>query len=392
MLDINVMHAMFALLRTVFNDGEALCESDAEIVRNNIEQIYCVSERSDMAHLVGYALERANLISPDNEYFAKFQKQQYLAMVRSEGMEYELDRLRQLFERNKIKFIPLKGAIIRSMYPEGWMRTSSDIDVLVHSEDIPFAEECIIKSLGYKKGKESEHDHSLYSPGGVHVELHFDLMEDETANLSKDILSEVWNYATRINEEGYEHRLLDEMFYFYHIAHLAKHVEMAGSGMRPFLDLWLINDKYREMDNERKGKLLEQASLKSFAHFCEEISGHWFGDEKEISDTAKKLELFVLNSGTYGTMENRILITHDTYNGTRGYILKRIFLPYRALAMVYPILQKHKWLTPFLQVARWFKLLSWKMMKKVAFEVKLMNSASQENINNMQSFMSEIGL
>ena len=39
-------------------------------------------------------------------------------------------------EKAQIPFVPLKGSVIRKYYPEAWMRTSSDIDVLVHKEDV----------------------------------------------------------------------------------------------------------------------------------------------------------------------------------------------------------------------------------------------------------------
>ena len=82
MLDINVTDSMFALLRTVFDDKKALREEDRVTICGNIGQIYAISERCDMAHLFGYAIEKLGIILPENEFFPKFQKQQYLAVYR----------------------------------------------------------------------------------------------------------------------------------------------------------------------------------------------------------------------------------------------------------------------------------------------------------------------
>lgn len=390
MLDVKVMHSMFALIRTVFRSDDKLSEEDEQVIRSNIGQIFVISERCDMAHLVGYALEQADLISPENEYHAAFQEKQFMAMMRGAGHEHELERLKELYERHKIAFIPLKGSVIRTLYPESWMRTSSDIDILFHPEDLERAEKLAIEELGYKKGKESDHDHSLHSPGGVHVELHFDLFEEGSVMRAKEALSDIWSESFPIEDGRSEYCLSDAVFYCYHIAHIAKHVRWAGIGMRPFLDLWLINNSSTQKDNRRE--LLAKAALDRFALLCEELSEYWLGDKEELCDSAKKLELYILNSGTYGSMENRIAIIHEAQGGTRGYIVRRIFLPYPMLAGMYPIIKKHKWLTPFCEVLRWFKLLSKGMMRKAIKEVQISKSTSKEKTNEMQRFMTDIGL
>ena len=213
MFNVLTVDAMFALMRTVFRADVSMNDEEKKTVKENLAAIYLISEQCDMAHLVGYALEQNGLIDPSSKYFEKFQEQEYLAIIRAEGMEYELDNMRRLFEEHGIRFIPLKGAVIRPMYPEGWMRTSSDVDVLVHRDDFDRAERLVIDELGYKKGGESGHDHSFHSDGGVHIELHFDLIEDSRAFCAKEILSGVWDGAHPVSDGSCEHAMLDEMFY-----------------------------------------------------------------------------------------------------------------------------------------------------------------------------------
>lgn len=390
MLDLKVMESMFALIRTVIGQNESLDDDDRAIIRDNIEQIYVVSERCDMAHLVGYALEKAELISPENEFFAKFQEEQYLSIVRSERMIFELDRICNTFEKNKIKHIPLKGAVIRNMYPESWMRTSSDIDVLVHKEDLEAAKKCLVEELKYRTAQEGPHDHSLFTPEELHIEVHFDLIEEGIAKSSREVLNNVWDYAKLVGGTEYKYELSDGMFYFYHIAHLAKHMSAAGMGMRPFLDVWIIN-KTSTKNVEERGRLLSMCELNRFSSLCEEVSEHWFGGSDNASESARKLELFVLNCGTYGSFENRIT-TLNNGGGTAQFIRRRIFLSCEALCSMYPSLKKHKWLMPIYQVRRWCKLFSVRMFKKAIHEVRVSNSISQKDVENMHSFLSGIGL
>ncbi len=391
MLDTRITDAMFALLRTVFNEDEKLDDGQIETIQSHICDLYHISKRSDMAHLVGYALEKNELISPDNEYFAKFQQQEYLSIVRCERMEYELERIRETFEKNEISFIPLKGSVIRSMYPEGWMRTSYDIDVLVRPEDIDRAQKSLIDRLGYRLHTEGRHDVSLYSNSGVHVELHFDLIEDDRANKAREVLLDVWKYASVRRGCKYENALSDGMFYFYHIAHMAKHVEAAGTGMRSFLDLWILNN-YKDRNDAERAELLGRCSLDKFSGLCGEVSAHWFDGKTSMSEMAGRLEQFVLNCGTYGSEENWVLANQERSGSHIKYILSRLFLRYDVIKQLYPILRKHKWLTPLFEVVRWFKLLSGKIFKKAIREIRISGTASKSGEQTMKSFMSEIGL
>lgn len=391
MLNIKVTNAMFALLRTVLVEGATLTEGDAKIIQDNIEEIYLISKRNDMAHLVGYALEKAELISSDNPFFVKLQEQAYLAIFRCEGMEYEISRMRKVFEDSGIDFVLLKGAVMRKLYPEGWMRTSSDIDILVRADDHERAGDILADKLRYKKVMEGTHDHSFFSEGGVHVELHFTLVEEGRANRAKDVLSEVWSCVSIKEGSEHEYELSPSMFYFYHIAHLAKHFGATGSGMRPFIDIWLINNRMEKNEKEREEMLL-RGSLNTFAQLCDQLSAHWLEEQELCGTTAQEFEYFVLNCGIYGSEENRILIAKHNNGGTFVYILRRLFLPYKFLAMLYPVLKKHKWLMPFCQVARWCKLFSRPMAKKAIAEVKISRTATQDDVDGMQAFLTEIGL
>ena len=390
MLDLKVADAIFSLLRSVLRDDCTLSDKDVEVIKCNLHEIYAVSKRNDMAHLVGYALEKQSLISPKDEIFAKFQKQQYLAMYRCEGMEYEIARIRDFFENEKIGFIMLKGAVVRELYPEGWMRTSSDIDVLVHREDLDRAEELLLNKLEYKKGREGTHDRSFHSDGGVHVELHFTLIEDERANLAQDVLKDAWDHATVADGKKYEHVFSDEMFYFYHIAHIAKHIEHAGSGIRPFIDLWLINKK--EKNPAARQKLLKRCSLDDFARICDELADYWMGETESLSELCKRFEVFILNCGIYGSEENRIAISRKNGKSTLRYVFFRIFMPYSSLKQVYPIIKKHKWLIPFCQMARWFKLLTGEKTRQAVNELRVSSNTSKKDIDELQLFLRDIGL
>ncbi len=390
MVDLKVMTAQFELLRTAFVGGAEISRESAKLLKANLSDIYEISKRNDMAQLVGFALEKNNLVSPDDEAFVKFQSQQYLAMHRCEGMEYETARMREVFEDEGIDYIFLKGSVIRGFYPEGWMRTSSDIDVLVRSESLDQAEGLFVQGLGYKRVSEGPHDRSFFSEGGIHIELHFSLVEGHRANNAAEVLSGVWSHVTKADPNRHEYLMSNGMFYFYHIAHLAKHIQYAGSGMRPFVDLWLINQNMANAEAEAS-ELLVRGKLVRFAALCKELSDGWMEGAK-MSEEAKKFEIFIVNCGIYGSVENRIAISKKQRGGTMGYIFRRLFMPYDSLKQSHPALKKHKWLMPFFQVSRWFKLLTERKAMRAVREIKLSASLSREDVEDMQGFFAEIGL
>lgn len=47
-----------------------------------------------------------------------------------------LQKIEAALNEEQIPYIPLKGSVLRNLYPAPEMRTSCDIDVLVHEEDI----------------------------------------------------------------------------------------------------------------------------------------------------------------------------------------------------------------------------------------------------------------
>ena len=110
-----------------------ICGEDVPLIamsETEQEKFYQMSLAQDMAHLISAAVGNGenNIIS--EKYRKKFRQQENLAIYRYTCQELALEEIRTVFEQQKIFFLPLKGAVIRDFYPEAWMRTSSDIDIL----------------------------------------------------------------------------------------------------------------------------------------------------------------------------------------------------------------------------------------------------------------------
>ena len=156
--------------------GQEIDKSQYTLTDEELVKLYKLAKSHDLAHLAGDALIKNSLIG-NGEIKAKFQNQMMLAVYRYEKINYELNRLCETLNEVKIPFIPLKGSVIRQYYPKPWMRTSCDIDVLVHESDLERAVAMLVDKLAYKRESKGSHDISLFSNYGVHLELHYSLIE-----------------------------------------------------------------------------------------------------------------------------------------------------------------------------------------------------------------------
>lgn len=152
-----------------------------------------ISVKHDVAHLLVLGLKQNELIPKEHDDIEKYILK---AVYRYERIRYEYDNLCSALEKAQIPFLPLKGSVIRKYYPEAWMRTSCDIDILVNVNDVERTKNLLVEVYGYKYDGKGSHDISLFAPANIHVELHYDLVEDGIANESANVLKNVWNYAT----------------------------------------------------------------------------------------------------------------------------------------------------------------------------------------------------
>lgn len=361
---------------------------------DTLKALYDLSNKHDLSHLICHALELnglldRNVIRTEGNIHQKFYKSKLLAIFRAQQLNVEYDLIFSAFENEKIPFVPLKGSVLRFYYSEPWMRTSCDIDVLVHEEDLKKAISLLVEQHGYKLNKKGAHDVSLSSESGQHIELHYCLIEGGLANSSTDILSEVWDHVSLKEGCSYHYEMSDEFFYFYHIAHMAKHFENGGCGIRSFIDMWLLKER-NDINFDVCNALLERAGLLKFSEACKKLCGVWF-DNDSATEISEKMHSYIIFGGVYGTNSNRIPVKQQKKGGRAGYALYKIFLPYDVIKFYYPILQKHKWLTPFIEVVRWFQILFQGNLKNSMKELGY-GSLNKNEVDDIPQFLCEIGL
>ncbi len=379
----------FALLRlAVFKVPMSDCEK-ALVSPQTLKKLYLLSDQHSVAHIIGQALTSDGLALKGDKYCELLSAAAVKEAFRHEEQQFLLDRLCEILESAEIPFVPLKGAVLRELYPEQWLRNSCDIDVLVHREDLDRAIKVLIKELEATEGKHDKNDITLLTKNKRSVELHFDLLEEGRANGATKLLSTVWDNVLLKPGCRYQYLIKDEFFYFYHIAHMAKHFEVGGCGVRSFVDLMLLEKT--EHSEEKRNIILKKGGLLKFAENARLLSEVWFNGAKP-TELILKMQDYILRGGVYGSSENRVAVAQAQKGGKKGYFLSRVFAPTEKLKRLYPILERQPWLMPFMQVRRWFLLLKPGVRSMAKRELAANKNTDQEKAVEMGLFLKEIGL
>ena len=314
-MEQRLIDLMFALIGCEVGSEATLSDDDWVFLVENLAPLYKLSKSHNMAHIIASALSKLGIIDND-EISQKFSKQQILAIYRYERLNYDVEQIYEIFEKAKIPFMPLKGAVIRAIYPEPWMRTSCDIDILIKEDDLNRAIDVLKEELGYtSEENRNYHDISLYSPNGVHLELHFSIMENMDS-IDK-LLCQVWSYSVLADGTEYQYRQTNEYLLFHHIAHMSYHFVSGGCGIKPFLDLHLMQQKMK-FDLQKVQELCSICGLQTFYDKVTELTKVWF-ERKPCDGIILKMQSYILQGGVYGTLENKVTTQQGISGGKFRY-------------------------------------------------------------------------
>ena len=123
--------------------------------------------------------------------------------------------------------------------------------------------------------------------------------------------------------------------------------------MRVVFDLFLYRRKFfDEINDEKLKKSLDAEGLFDFYTLLLRLVDYWFGEKSENdSEEIVKAAYYIATGGTYGSHENRVSYGVRE-KGKLGYIISRVFPPYKHMKLRYPVLRKLPILLPFMYIVR----------------------------------------
>ncbi len=369
------------LLFALLNEAVFGTDYTEAISEGMVEELYRLAKTHDLAHILAPSLEKRGICH------GGVQKQQMTAIYRYELSRHELASICRVLSEAGIPHMLLKGSVIRDLYPQPYLRTSCDIDLLVKKEDLKKAAEALVTSLGYTAEKDSDfHDLSLHSKSGVHLELHFSLKEHSLP--MDNVLETVWDHA--VLREGMTHVQDGAFLLFHNVAHMAYHFSHGGCGIRPILDLRLLEQK-AAFEKEKLIALCREAGLEAFYRNAVLLGEVWFGSAPHTALT-EKMEAYLLRGGVYGSTENHVALGRQRAGGKLRYAMRRIWMPREQLELRYPKMKRSAWLIPWYQLRRWAETVFRGRLKHAADEMKANREISYEASEVTDGMMKELGL
>jgi len=383
----NTARIMLALIKSQLKQ-QPLDETVAQQFSTvDLPLLYRLSKAHDMAHLVGAAIRQNGL--PVGDCGKEFRSHTFDAAYRSEKITAALEQVSTHLQQAQISFVLLKGAVIRQLYPQAWMRTSCDIDLLVKPEDAGKAIEQLCQRGYTRKPDTSVHDHVLIAPNGVAVELHHTLTQDDCIPGSDALLENVWSYAQPEEENSCSYRLTNEFFWVYHLAHMARHFLHGGCGVRPFADLWLMKNKM-PCNTALLQNLLTQTKLSAFYDGVMALADVWFADVPHSKETLL-LEQFILTGGVFGTQKNAAQVSAGQGDTKLRSFLKVMFLPRKDLQVLYPALEQKPGLYPYYQLKRWCGIFSKERRTSLQKRTNARDAVTQEQQTEVTHMLRSLG-
>lgn len=337
---------------------------DAERVgKMDPEKLFKAADRHMLTGITAMALESAGVRDD------AFTQAKGKAVFKAAAFDAERGAVLAKFEEEGIMYAPMKGCVLKELYPKLGMRQMSDNDILyddTRTHDV----KAIMESLGFSAGPSfgrGVHDH-YFKPPVLNFEMHRSLFgvghNVKFVEYYKDVKSRL------IRNEGsrYGYHFSDEDFYIYMIAHEYKHYSGSGTGLRSLLDTYVFLKKKGEgLDWSHIAGELEKLDISAFEEQNRSLAMRLFSGDELTGADIEMLD-YIASSGTYGTWANRAK-NQVARKGRAGYLFSRMFLPLRTMKTLYPVLDAVPVLLPFCWIFRLVKALITKP-RKVLFQLK----------------------
>ena len=305
----------------------------------DLSKLYTAAESHQLTCIVGYALEAVGI------YDDSFVQAKAKAIRKTVLMDAERSAILQALENAGIRYMPLKGIVLKDLYPKIGMRQMADNDILFDS-----TRDTEVRSIMESHGYRAEHFdvgfHDVYRKEPLYnFEMHR-LLFDPSAD--KKLYSYYLNVQERLSideEHRCEWRFSREDFYLYMVAHEYKHYSHSGTGLRSLLDTYVFLKAYNGMlDEAYLSEETQKMGISGFERQNRQLACNLFGKASVSEEDIRMLE-YILNSGTYGT-ENNGIRNQIRRTGRISYLFRRVFLPYRKMMGLYPILKRFPFLLP----------------------------------------------
>ncbi len=353
---------MIALTRCAVNGTKP----DAALLENlDLPALLEVCQSHILTACVAYALEDAGI------HDAAFTQARDKSIRKNILMDSERVKILKRLEKEKIWYMPLKGAIMKDWYPRLGMRQMSDNDILCDGEARRQIHDLMLEMgftcAHYGKGNDDAYHKEPVCSFEMHNELFLVMHSEELHAYYADVKSRL--RKDEGNAYGYHFR--DEDFYIYVLAHEYKHYILGGTGVRSLLDVHIMLNKFGDsLDWDYIAQELKKLGMTEYEAQCRIMAEKLFATGKPLTAEEQDELDYYITSGVYGTLGHRTKNKLEQQGSKAKYLFRRIFPTMDQIRENDAFFYRHKWLIPILLIWRPIRGLKKDSRKKLSHEFK----------------------
>lgn len=353
------------------------------------DQLICSQSLLPMAYQGAYTCG----ISPETAIMQRYRTKYYQNLIRSEQQLRAAEQLYRVFEENGIDYLPMKGCILKKLYPQPELRPMGDADILIRMDQYDKIRP-LMQQLGYEEKEETHHE-LVWQNGRLHVELHKCLFAPTNRDLFR-YFGDGWSMAKK--QAGHCWELSNEDTFLHMFAHMTKHYRSSGIGARHFVDLYVYRNRFPEMD---EGYIEREAAELGFLEFyrnVKQLLRVWF-QNAPVDDKTSFITQYIFASGNWGDQETRFIseqlrrtVGKDKIeNSQRTAWVKALFPPLQKMQHDYPILFKCPYLYPLFWVPRWVRGIL-RRPGQIRRKMQALSHVSDEKVIQRKEALTYVGL
>lgn len=369
--------------------GETVTLSEAP----DMERLIKLASKHKIGALMYYALQSGGYSSEPATQQLFFHCYQYLSV--SEGQMAMLHRLFAAFDERQIDYLPLKGVLLKQIYPRPEMRRMGDADILFRREQYDCIQE-VLTELGFTYEYETDHE-VVWKHPHLLLEMHKRIVPRRDKDLYR-YFGNGWTYAIPDKDNPYRYSFAPEMEFVSLFVHLVKHYRGGGIGLSHMIDLWVFRRHHPELDEGMICAELDKVYLGEFYANVWTTLQVWF-EGAEPTEKTDFITNVIFDNGVYGTLERALLanvakVGHNKKAYKNTYIakfLRLVFPPKRTLLTKYPVLRRYPILLPFVWVVRWVDSLLFHR-RHIAQRNRDIRRTNVANVQEFEQALNYVGL
>lgn len=292
----NAYYLMY-LIRCVLNDKIPAKE---KLDKMDLSGVFAVAKAHSLTAIAAYALESAGI------YDNAFEEEKNKAIRKEIILDSERERVLAELENAGIWYMPLKGIIIKELYPQIGMRQMADNDILFDKTRASDIRSIMIHSGFKTELYDAGNQDVYYKPPICNFEMHTELFPKSIENLFCEYYYGIKERLVKDMSKDYCYWFNTDDLYLFIVAHNYKHYSISGTGLRSLVDTYVFLKKHGDnLNMQYIQNECQKLGIATYEKQNRQLALNLLNGCKLTADEKCMFDYTVF-SGTYGTVQNTV--------------------------------------------------------------------------------------